>query len=403
MAFLYINTSGNPWRKHSYSAGNDYDQSPLKYYMRRIMGYKEKDSKAAFLFGRAIEKSIEYYHDNNGSGIVEKFTELWAGAKEIPGLAYTKTEKDWDTLNRMGTEMLKLYVVRQPSLPIPLGNASVFQREYSKEVYPGDPNYGEIVDAGKIDIVSYVEPSHPMLPRVQWKPEYGLLRPLIVDMKTSGVDFPENPGIAAFDKQLRRYSWQSGIRTVAFLWFVKKGFGYKKGTRITLMTDAGDYKAGMEVYVAEKAEGGAYIVGTEAMIEAMESAQGKKADGKLDTTKAAQARKEEWVDANAPFVPETNFTRQRLQFNSGFVDFESAEGAGLIAGRQIVQIVNAWKNNQWPNTFGVRFPQDDRNDSYFKAFVLKDEAFKNDHFKQADPTEMEDLFDDDPEPEVENG
>src|SRR5271155_857372 len=162
MAILYVNTKGEPHRKHSYSAGNDYDQSPLKYYLIRVLGWRGKDDKAAFLFGRAVEKAIEFYHDNNGRGIIERFQELWAPAKEI-ALTYTKREKDWATLNLMGTDMMKLYVMRQPTLPIPLGNASVFQREYAKEVFPGDENYGEIVDAGKLDIVTYVEPAHPML------------------------------------------------------------------------------------------------------------------------------------------------------------------------------------------------------------------------------------------------
>ena len=38
------------------------------------------------------------------------------------------------------------------------------------------------------------------------------------------------------------------------------------------------------------------------------------------------------------------------------------------------------------------------NDPYFKAFVLKDEAFKNEHFKLAEAAD-DDLFDDDSEPE----
>lgn len=401
MAFLYLTTSGNPWRKHSYSAGNDFDQSPLKYFLRRIEGWKEKDNKASFLFGRAMERSVEYYHDNNGSGIIEKFIELWQPAAEKE-LTYTKLEKDWTTLSRMGKEMLRLYVIRQPQLPIPLGGQSVFQREYGKEVFPGDPNYGEIVDAGKLDIVAYVDPKHPMLPPVDWKPEYGPLRPIIIDMKTSGLDFPENPGIAAFDKQLRRYSWQSGIRDVGLCWWVKKGFGYKKASRVTLLENVGGiYSAGTEVYVAEVGKGdpGAYIVGSKMMLDTMDAAQGRKADGKLDTTKAATERKATWIDENAVFVPEANFTRQRLQFNSGFVTQKSADDAGEIAGRQIVEIVNAWKNNRWPNTFGIRFPHDDRRDPYFRAFVLGDEAFKKENFKQSTDAELEDLFSEDAEPE----
>jgi len=401
MAFLYINTKGEPWRKHSYSAGGDYEQSPSKYYARRVLGWKEKEDMARFMFGRALEKAIEYFHDNNGMGITEKFLELWAPTKDMKDVIYTKVEKNWETLNRMGIDMTKLYIVRHLSLPIPLGGGSVFQREYAKEVYPNDPNYGEIQDAGKLDIVCYVDPAHPMLTPVHWKPEYGILRPLIVDIKTSGQDYDARPGMPAFDKQLRRYSWQSGIRDVAFLTFVKKSLGYKKNSKVTLLVDVGVYKAGTEMIVAGTIEGGAWLVGGQFAMEAMNVAQGKKTDGKLDTTKAATAKKDAWLEDNALKVSESNFTRQRLQFNSGFVTQESAAEAGLIAGRQIVQIVNSWKNKQWPNTFGIRYPQDDRRDPYFRAFVEKDEVYKNEHFKLVSPDEI-DLFDDEPEPEGED-
>ena len=83
-------------------------------------------------------------------------------------------------------------------------------------------------------------------------------------------------------------------------------------------------------------------------------------------------------------------TKQRLQFNAGYVTIESAEDAGKIAQGQIVRIVNAWQNDTYPNTFGVRYPKDDRSDPYFRAFVLNDEAFKQQNFTKSD--EDIDLF-----------
>jgi hypothetical protein len=407
MPELYVNTKGTPHRKHSYSAGNDYTRSPYLYYLKRIMGWREKDDMARFMFGRAIEKSVEFYHDNNGQGIIEKFKELWAPVKEIPNLVFTKVEKDWETLNRMGIDMCKLYVIRQPDLPIPLGGSSVFQREYAKEVFPGDPLYGEIQDAGKLDIVCYVDPCHPLLTPVKWKPEYGLLRPLIVDMKTAGQDYDERPGMPAFDDQLRRYSWQSGIRDVAFLAFVKKSLGYKKNSKVTLLTQVNVFKAGTEMIVAGIDNGkdemgkGVWLVSSQMAADEADNAQGYKEDESLDTTKAAKARRQAWLEENAYYVTESSFTRQKLQFNSGFVTTESANEIGIIAGKQIVQIVNSWKNNEWPNAFGIRYPHDDRRDPYFRAFVMKDENYKNEHFKLA-PAENDDLFDED-EPEPEEG
>lgn len=407
MAVLYVNNKGLAWRKHSYSAGNDFAQSPMKYYLRRVLGWKERDTKASFKFGRALEEAIEFYHNNNGLGAVEDFQQRWAAHKDNKEITYTKTEKDWANLDRCGREMIQLYAIRQPSLPIPLGAQSVFQREYSKEVFPGDENYGEIEFAGKLDVVSYVDPAHPLLVKVDWKPEYGMVRPLIVDIKTSAKDFPDSPGLAAFDKQLRVYSWLTGIRDTAFLWFKKTGVNYQKASSVTLLEDSGDFKAGQEVVVAyvqgpvkpTKKEPnkqpplplGVWIVANDYMIELMDAAQGRKEDGDLDTTNEAKEKKYAWIRQNATLVQEEKFTRQRLQFNSGLVSFQSAEDAGIIAGRQIVEIVNSWKSKKWPQTMGIRYPTDDRRDPYFRAFVLNDTAFKEQNFIKS---EAENSFDD---------
>lgn len=408
MGFLYISPKGIPWRKHSYSAGNLYDKSPSAYKLQKIDGWKEKDNKAAFLFGRALEESIQYHHDHNGEGAVLDFQRRWDEHKEKTDLQFTLLEKDWSNLYCVGTEMIQLYVIRQPELPIPLGGQTVFQREFAKEVFPGDPNYGEIEDIGKLDIISWVEPAHPMLQKLFWKAEYGILRPLIVDIKTSGKDFPDNPGIAAFDKQLRRYSWQSGIRDVALLWFTKKNRTYKKGNSVTLLRDVYPFRKGQEAVICfiqqpvyptsqnpfkeSPIPEGIYLVANDFIVTLMESAQGRRPDGDLDTTNEAKNRKNEWIMKNAVYVEEGDITKQRLQFNCGFVTVESAQEAGQIAARQIVNIVNSFKTNTWPSTFGIRFPTDDRKDPYFRAFVLKDEAFKLDHFKKAEEETMDDLF-----------
>jgi hypothetical protein len=400
MALLYVTTRGIAWRKHSYSAGNDWDQSPYKYYLRRVLGWKERDNKAAFKFGRALEEAIQYYHENNGTRGVETFLAKWAAHKDDKEIKYTKTEKDWSNLNRCGQDMMRLYIIKQPSLPIPMGAHTIFQREYAKEVYPGDPNYGEIEDAGKLDIVCYVVPDHPMLPKMNWNIKEGMLRPLIVDIKTGAKDFHEAQGMAKYDMQLRRYSWLSDIRTVAFLWFKKAGTNLTKGINVTLLQDVLNsswvnpvlLKAGSEVVVAHEADDGVWIVANNYFITEMEKAQGRKEDGKLDTTKAAVQRKMEWLAMNACRVPETSLTRCRVQFNAGIVTPEEAAMAGRTAGRQIQGIVNAWKTNTWDDSFGVRYPHDDTRDPYFQAFVLGDTAYRDLNFIKSDEQTLNDLF-----------
>lgn len=390
MAYLYINAKGKPWRKHSYSAGNTYDQCPLKYYLQKVMGWREKNSRARFELGRAFESAIQFYHESQGNrdGAIKFFLTQWEPFRE-KDLQYTRVEKDWATCARIGTDWLKLYAIRQPSLPIPLGGLTVFQREYAKEVFPGDPNYGEIEDAGKLDVIAYVQPDHPLLPRLEWKPEYGAFRPLIVDIKTAGADFPEQYGIAAYDTQLRRYSWLSGIRDVALLWFVKKALAINKGYSVTLLEDVGDLKAGTEAVVAGVDEEGIWLLANDFMVEEMERVQGKK-NGKTEQTKEAKARRDAWLEENATFAGEESLTKQRLQFNAGYVSIESAEDAGRIAQAQIVKIVNATQQDIWTNTFGVRYPHDDRSDPYFRAFVLNDKMFRDQNFTKTD--EEDDLF-----------
>lgn len=395
MAFLYINPKGKSWRKHSYSAGNVFDTSPKKYYLQKVLGWKEKATKARFEFGKALETAIQWYHEHNGQGAITCFANQWEQYRNNPDLQYTRAEKDWATCLKTGTEMIKLYMIRQPELPIPMGGQTIFQREYSKEVFPGSPDYGEIEDAGKLDIVAYVDPNHPMLPKLDWKPEYGNFRPLIVDIKTAGTDFPEAYGIAAFDTQLRRYSWLSGIRDVALLWFVKKSHKLQKGYSVTLLEDAGHFKAGQEAVIAQVNGDDVVLVANDFMLEEMERAQGVSAKtGKTDQTNEGKARRDEWLLTNSVKTTTDSITKQRLQFNAGYVTIESAQDAGHIAARQIVGIVHAWRTNQWPNTFGIRYPHDDRSDPYFRAFVLGDEIFKKQNFIKVDENAMDDLFED---------
>lgn len=399
MGFLYINAKGQPWRKHSYSAGNMFDKCPLKYKLQKIHGWKEKNNKARFEFGRAFESAIQFYHESFGDlqASLNHFLGQWEPFKDNKELQYTRVEKDWSTCVRIATDWLKLYAIRQPHLPIPLGGQCIFQREYVKEVFPEDPVYGGIEDAGKLDIISFADPHHPLLPKLEWKPEYGAFRPLIVDIKTSGADLPEQYGLAAFDTQLRRYSWLSSIRDVALLWFVKKGLTIQKGYSVTLLENAGYMKAGDEAVIAGVEDEGIWLLPNDFMVEEMERVQGKK-NGRTEQTKEAKARRDEWLESNAVWTSEDVVTKQRLQFNAGYVSIESAEDAGKIAANQIIRIVNAWKTGDYPNTFGIRYPNDDRSDPYFRAFVLNDQMFRSQNFTKTD--EDVDIFADDDENEA---
>lgn len=396
MAHLYINSKGKPWTKHSYSAGNTWDSSPYAYYLQKILGWREVENKARFAFGKALEEAIQWHHEHNGEGAIEDFLRRWEVWKTV-SLAYTAVEKDWATCQTMGRDMIRLYAAMQPKLPIPLGGHAVFQREYQKEVFPNDPNYSGIKDAGKLDIVSFVPYNHPMLPKVVWPMGEDTLRPLIVDIKTSAIEFPEQPGMAAYDAQLRRYSWISGIRDVSLLWFKKSGLGFKKGYDVTFIEPAGSYASGEQAVVAQVDGENLWVFKSEFMLAEMDRAHGKNESGGTDQTKAGKARGRQFLEQHGLRVPITSITRQKVQFNAGLVTKASADDAGRAAARQVVSIVNAWKTGVWENTFGIRYPKDDRNDSYFRAFVQNDEDYRKQNFTKADEESFDDLFRDETE------
>jgi hypothetical protein len=397
MAILYVDANGEERNRHSYSAGLEFSNNPYRYYLHRIMGWKEKDTKAALLFGRDLEDTIEFYHKTGGKAdMVEEFTRLWAMHKDNKQLVYTTREISWDSLLRAGTEMMRLYKIRLPSLPIPMD--TIFQRALTKEVFPGNAKYGGIEFYAKLDMITRVQPDHPMLPKVAWTKEQGLFRSVVIDIKTSGLDLDDTKGIVAHDLQLRQYAWISGIFDVAFLQFKKCGHSAKKGYSVTLLENVGRFAAGDEAVIASVEDEGYYLVGNDVMIEEMNKAQGyRPGTTDLDTKKEAKERAAKWRDENAVFTKKEDVTRQRLQFSAATVEVESAKDAGLIAADQIVRIVNAWETNKWTNTFGIRFPHDDRRDNYFKAFCLRDNVLRDSIFEQKTEEDLKDDYFDEPE------
>lgn len=391
MNCLYIRPDGLEQTKHSYSAGCDFDQSPFKYYLRRVQGWYVLDNRACFAFGKAIEDSIRFFHENGGKKLIETFNTIWNLASN-QNLKYTKTEKDWENLARCGNEMLRLYEILQPNLPIPIGANSVFQREYSKEIFPGDEQYGGIDHRGFVDVTAYTEWDHPMLPKVMAGEG---LRSSIGDIKTTGKAWYPEPGMCRFHKQMRNYAYLTDIETVWMLFFQKKSTTFSKRKIVTLLEDLDDIDyipAGTEMFIAavDEEKERLYLVHDLADIDQMEEIQGRKEDGKLDTKKEAIKRKEEWIVMNANTAPFSCVTCQRVQFDSGIIPKETALQSGIVAGRQIVNIVNSWKMNKWIDTFDITNNYD-RQDPYFKAFVLNDEEFRKENFIKIDePIEEKD-------------
>src|SRR5208337_2896338 len=271
MAILYRNSDGKDVTHTSYSSRASFKRCPREFQLTRIHGWWSKENRAAPLFGKCIEAGLQAFEENDrapGFG-VKVFRKHWEDVKlmpEFPTLLYTATEVSWEQLLKSGIDMMLLYEVRVPRLPIV---KPLFQQKLRKTIFPGS-NLAMLENVAILDILSFPRWDHPMLSKLEiladgtivgaedggnYKPLEGGgvqadgVRPLIIDVKTAGKDFPSE--LIALDPQLAEYAWQTRIPDIGFLTFVKSGHGFKRGSRITTLRACGALWAGWEGYVLE--------------------------------------------------------------------------------------------------------------------------------------------------------
>jgi hypothetical protein len=163
VAILYKNNKGREIDTHSYSSGATFDFCRRKYYLSKILGWRSKADNAATKLGVAVEDAIMFFHQNGckpGDG-VDHFKLQWLKWKEVPNLVYKEKEGDWKDFYEIGSQMLALYELTLPSLPI---KNPEFQLNYKREVFPGTTLAG-IHDQGYVDMLSRADWAHPMLPK----------------------------------------------------------------------------------------------------------------------------------------------------------------------------------------------------------------------------------------------
>lgn len=342
MSFLYRSASGREVTHASYSAIADFDYCPQLFKLSRIDGYKEKEERGAFGFGKCVEDALQYFHANGmkPGDSVDEFKRLWIKFKDIP-MTYSAQEGCFEDLYKMGSQMCQLYEVRLPTLPI---RNPKFQLNYKKALWPGT----ELAD---LEFTSFID----MLVTA----EDGSR--IIVDIKTAktGLDLESN--MLSLDPQLKDYAWASGIRDVAFLWLVKAANpdSFKKGTNVTLLEDSTNWKAGQELLVFKYEEnetgGRQVILGTDLVItqleEALDQIKGKgSADAKNEVI--GDYLHGGWLEG----VPCDKVTKTKLQWVSAKIPPKELPETGQHIGGKMLQIKSAYENNFFPKTGGVRFP-----------------------------------------------
>jgi PD-(D/E)XK nuclease superfamily len=178
---------------YSYTQISQYLACPRRYRHRYLDGWKERDTRAAMLFGRVFELALGAYFRREDPGAV-LFRE-WSACKD-QGLHFSNHDT-WDRMLEQGIMLLTRFCqddrirVQQPRRNL--------QIKFTRPV-------------ARSEFVAYVD-------------GIGKLddRRCLLEWKTSSSRYPEEPeGLLALDPQLVCYSWMTGISDVAQVVFVRK-------------------------------------------------------------------------------------------------------------------------------------------------------------------------------------
>src|SRR5271156_4776071 len=168
---------------YSYTQISQYLSCPRRYRHRYLDGWKERDTRAAMLFGRAFERALGAVFRREDPGAV--FFAEWSECQNL-GLHYSNGDS-WDRMLRQGLMLLNRFCqddriqIHQPERDL--------QIKFNRPV------------AGNNDFVAYIDAKGNL------DGTLGLL-----EGKTSSSRYPEEPeGLLSLDPQLVCYSWITGI------------------------------------------------------------------------------------------------------------------------------------------------------------------------------------------------
>lgn len=310
---------------------------------------------------------MQYYHTNNLilSDAIDEWKRLWAIQQDNKDLTYSAKDVSWEHMYQQGIDMLKLYHVKLPELPI---KNPQFQLNYKKEFYPGT-QYAGLQFTAYVDMQTDVEFDHPALPAID-RPENGQ-RTLIIDIKTSGNEYGVDPRLSSMDPQLRSYAWVAGQRDVAFLVFVKRNPSIEKGDVVSLVEWWNDDNPLGSERVALKVESSTVtIVAPEVWEKYQEESKGLKGN-------ALKAKVNEFIEQYGFHVSLSDVTKQKIQFLPALIADEDAEETGELRGQEAIAISQANQTDFFPKRPGVRFPNNHCTFCNYLGLCLKDDDMIN--------------------------
>jgi hypothetical protein len=197
---------------YSYTQISQYLTCPRRYRHRCLDGWKQKDTRAAMLFGRAFEKALGAFFRREDPGAV--LFDEWSACQN-QDLHYSNGDS-WDRMLRQGIMLLTRFCqddriqVHQPRRNL--------QIKFTRPI--GEKN----------DFVAYVD-------------AIGKLdgKRCLLEWKTSSSRYPEKPdGLLSLDPQLVCYSWMTGVAEVAQVVFVRKRLVEVQYLRTTITDEQRD-------------------------------------------------------------------------------------------------------------------------------------------------------------------
>ena len=179
---------------YSYTQISQYLSCPRRYRHRYLDGWREKDTHAAMLFGRAFEQALSAFFRREDAAA--ELHREWTIFRDSP-LEYPKGTT-WDRMLQQGVQLQDRFAqddrvrVSQPR--------NNLQIKFTRPLLQGNDFVAYVDAIGHLDGVR-----------------------CLLEWKTTSSRYPEEPsGLLMLDPQLVCYSWITGIPEVAQVVFVRK-------------------------------------------------------------------------------------------------------------------------------------------------------------------------------------
>jgi PD-(D/E)XK nuclease superfamily len=179
---------------YSYTQISQYLACPRRYRHRYLDEWKEKDTRAAMLFGRAFENALAAFFRREDSAAV--LFRKWSACHD-QDLQYSRGDR-WDRMLDQGIQLLDRFCQDD--------RVRVRQLRCNPQIKFTRPISRNNEFVAYIDAIGELDGTRCLL---EWK--------------TTSSRYPEEPpGLLALDPQLVCYSWITGIAEVAQIVFVRK-------------------------------------------------------------------------------------------------------------------------------------------------------------------------------------